>query len=168
MCTHTLLGESASVSMKYIVPLFRENPGRSLTWVNWDTFQDGFCVVLLGDKVKSVTWDQWWRERKTIDRRKGVPRRSDEQIRLPVSAEGKTPHPLRDARERRVERNKQASDDRRKSASGEQLVRLADFIRELRSKHVSLDESPLRLVRAFAGLTTREAYEAWKKHSRMT
>jgi hypothetical protein len=154
--------------MKHIVPLFRENPGRSLSWVNWDTFQDGFCVVLLGDKVKSVTWDQWWRERKTSDRRKGMPRRSNEQIELQVGSKGEALRPLRDARERRANRDQQASGDRRRSVSREKLFRFADFICELRTKQVPADESSLRLVRLFAGLTTRESYEAWTKHSRMT
>src|SRR5258708_36231036 len=57
--------------MKYIVPLFRENTGRAnLGLVNWDSFQAGFRMVMRGDKFTGVTWDPWWRERKSGDRRK--------------------------------------------------------------------------------------------------
>ena len=105
--------------MKYIVPLFRQNTGRvNLGLVNWDLFQAGFRMVMRGDKFTGVTWDPWWRERKSGDRRKGqqrtVPeRRSHEKAGRRLYFEGEGVQPLRLVHERRTNWKKRDGSDRR-------------------------------------------------------
>src|SRR5258705_13576433 len=95
--------------MKYIVPLFRQNTGRvNLGLVNWDSFQAGFRLVMRGDKFASVTWDPWWRERKSRDRRKGqqrtIPkRRSRDKTGVRASSEGEIFHAVRLVHDRRTD-----------------------------------------------------------------
>ncbi len=156
--------------MKYIVPLFRENFGRAnLGLVNWDSFQAGFRMVMRGDKFAGVTWDPWWRERKAGDRRKErqrtIPeRRSRDKTGVRVSSEGEIFHALRLVHDRRTDRERRIGNDRRKSAPREKLVGLAAFIGELGTSAPS-DENARLLIRVWAGLTTREAYEGWKRNS---
>ena len=158
--------------MKYIVPLFRENFGRAnFGLVNWDSFQAGFRIVMRGDKFVGVTWDPWWHERKSGDRRKGqqrtVPeRRSRGKTGHRLSSEGESVQPLRLVHDRRTNREGRNGDDRRKSASRERLVGLAAFIGELGTSAPS-DENARLLLRVWAGLTTREVYEGWKRNSGM-
>jgi hypothetical protein len=95
-------------SMKYIVPLFRQNTGRvNLGLVNWDSFQAGFRILMSGDKFAGVTWDPWWRERKSEERRNGhrrtIPeRRSDDKAEHRLYSEGESVQPLRLVHERRT------------------------------------------------------------------
>ena len=156
--------------MKYIVPLFRQDTGRvNLGLVNWDAFQAGFRMVMRGDRFAGVTWDPWWRERKSGERRKGqqrtIPeRRSSERTGHRFSAEGETFQALRLVHDRRKNRERRNPNDRRKSASGEKLVGLVGFICDLGKRSIS-DENARMLVRTCAGLTTREIYEGWIKTS---
>jgi hypothetical protein len=158
--------------MKYIVPLFRENTGRAnLGPVNWDSFQAGFRMVMRGDKFAGVTWDPWWRERKSGDQRKEqqrtIPqRRSHDKTGHRLSSEGESVQALRLVHDRRTNRERRNGNDRRKSASREKLVSLAAFISELGTSAPS-DENARLLIRVWAGLTTREAYEGWKRNSGM-
>ena len=156
--------------MKYIVPLFRENTGRAnFGLVNWNSFQAGFRMVMRGDKFAAVTWEPWWRERKSGDRRKKqqrtVPeRRTRGKTGHRLSSEGESVQPLRLVHDRRTNRGRRNGDDRRKSASRERLVGLAAFIGELGTSAPS-DENARLLIRVWAGLTTREAYEGWKRNA---
>jgi hypothetical protein len=157
--------------MKYIVPLFRENAGRAFGLANWDLFQAGFRMVMRGDKFAGVTWDPWWRERKSGDRRKQqqrtIPeRRSRDKTGHRLSSEGDSVQPLRLVHNRRANRERRNGNDRRKSASREKLVSVAAFIRGLGTSAPS-DENARLLIRVWAGLTTREAYEGWKRNSGM-
>jgi hypothetical protein len=158
--------------MKYIVPLFRQNTGRvNLGLVNWDSFQAGFRMVMRGDKFAGVTWDPWWRERKSGDRRtrqqRTIPeRRSRGKTGHRLSSEGESVQPLRLVHDRRTYRERRNGNDRRKSASHEKLVSVAAFIGELGTSAPS-DENARLLIRVWAGLTTREAYEGWKRNSGM-
>jgi hypothetical protein len=152
--------------MKYIVPLFRQNTGRvNLGWVNWDSFQAGFRMVMRGDKFAGVTWDPWWRERKSGDRRKGqqrtiTERRSRDKTGHRLSSEGESVQALRLVHDRRANWERRTGSDRRKSASRERLVSLAAFIGELGKSALS-DENARLLIRLWAGLTTREVYDSW-------
>jgi hypothetical protein len=157
--------------MKYMVPLFRENTGRTFGLVNWDSFQAGFRMVMHGDKFAGVTWDPWWRERKSGDRRnkqqRTIPeRRSRGKTGHRLSSEGESVQPLRLVHDRRTNWERRNGNDRRKSASREKLVSLAAFIGELGTSAPS-DENARLLIRVWAGLTTREAYEGWKRNSGM-
>src|SRR6266851_1376260 len=117
--------------MKYIVPLFRQNTGRvNLGLVNWDSFQAGFRMVMRGDKFAGVTWDPWWHERKSGERRKGQQRsmserRSRHRTGHRLSVEGESVQPLRLLHDRRANWERRNGSDRRKSASRERLVGLA-------------------------------------------
>ena len=159
--------------MKYIVPLFRENFGRAnLGLVNWDSFQAGFRMVICGDKFAGVTWDPWWRERKSGERRKGqqrtIPeRRSLDKAGHRLSREGASVEPLRLVHDRRTNWKKRSGNDRRKSTSRDMLVGLAALIHEPGKGSLS-DENARLLVRIWAALTTREIYESWKRISGMT
>ena len=158
--------------MKYIVPLFRENTGRAnLGLVNWDSFQAGFRMVMRGVKFAVVTWDPWWRERKSGDQRKEQQRtipeqRSRDKTGHRLSSEGESVQALRLVHDRRTNRERRNGNDRRKLASREKLVSLAAFIGELGTSAPS-DENARLLIRVWAGLTTREAYEGWKRNSGM-
>lgn len=159
--------------MKYIVPLFRENTGRAnFGLVNWDSFQAGFRMVMRGDKFAGVTWDPWWRERKSGDRRikqqRTIPeRRSSGKPGRRLFSEGESVQPLRLVQGRRANRERRSGSDRRKSASHERLIGLDAFIDELKKGGLSDENGARLLIRAWAGLTTREAYEGWKRHSGM-
>src|SRR6266849_4448225 len=159
--------------MKYIVPLFHQDTGRvNLGLVNWDSFQAGFRMVMRGDKFVGVTWDPWWRERKSGEKRKreqrSIPeRRSHDKNGHRLSSEGETFQPLRLVRDRRANWKSRNGRDRRKSTSHEKLVDLAAFIRELGEGPLP-DENARLLIRMCAGLTTREAYQGWKLNSSMT
>ena len=159
--------------MKYIVPLFRQNTGRvNLGLVNWDSFQAGFRMVMRGDKFAGVTWDPWWRERKSGEKRKeqkrSIPeRRSRDRTGHRFSSEGESFQPLRLVHDRRANWERRNGSARRKSMSHEKLVGLAAFIRELGEGALS-DENTRLLIRMCAGLTTREAYQGWKLNSSMT
>src|ERR1700738_4807224 len=137
--------------MKYVVPLFRQPSGRvNLGAVNWDTFQLGFRVVMRGDKFMGVTWDPWWRERKSGERRKGqrrsIPeRRSHDHTGHRLSSEGESFQPLRLVPDRRANWNRRNGSDRRKSASNEKLIGLA-ALREHGKRPLS-DENARLLVR---------------------
>jgi len=157
--------------MKYMVPLFRENTGRAFGLVNWDSFQAGFRMVMHGDNFAGVTWDPWWRERKSGDRRskqqRTIPeRRSRDKTGHRLSSEGANLQPLRLVHDRRTNRERRDGNDRRKSASREKLVSLAALIGKLGTSAPS-DENARLLIRVWAGLTTREAYEGWKRNSGM-
>ncbi len=153
--------------MKYIVPLFRQNTGRvNLGLVNWDSFQAGFRMVMRGDKFAGVTWDPWWRERQSTDRRKGENRRPDAKFGHRLWREGETFQPLRLTPDKRGSGQGRIGRDPHKSASREKLVSLAAFIGELGASAPS-DENARLLIRVWAGLTTREAYEGWKRNSGM-
>jgi hypothetical protein len=159
--------------MKYIVPLFRQNTGRvNLGLVNWDSFQAGFRVLMRGDKFAGITWDPWWRERKSGERRKGqqrtIPeRRSHDKPGHRLSHEGSSVELLRLVHDRRTNWKRRSGNDRRKSTSRDMLVGLAALIHEL-GKGALPDESTRLLVRIWAALTTREIYESWKHISGMT
>src|SRR6266404_4636627 len=156
--------------MKYIVPLFRENTGRAkLGLVNWDSFQAGFRMVMRGDKFTGVTWDPWWRERKSWERRKGqqrsIPeRRSRDKTGHRFSSEGESVQALRLVHDRRANTERRNGSDRRKSASRERLVGLPELIGELGNTVLS-DENARLLIRLWAGLTTREVYDSWIQNS---
>jgi hypothetical protein len=156
--------------MKHIVPLFRQNTGRlNLGLVNWDSFQAGFRMIMRGDKITGVTWDPWWRERKSGERRKGqrrsIPeRRSRDRTGQRFSSEGESVQPLRSLHDRRANWERRNRSDRRKSASRERLVGLAAFIGELGNSVLS-DENARLLIRLWAGLTTRELYDCWIQNS---
>ncbi len=158
--------------MKYIVPLFHQDTGRvNLGSANWDLFQAGFRMVMRGDKLTGVTWDPWWRERKSWERRKGqqrstLERRSHDKTAHRLSSEGEMFQLLRLLHGRRANWNRRNGNDRRKSASRERLVGLAAFIGELGTSAPS-DENAHLLIRVWAGLTTREAYEGWRRNSGM-
>src|SRR5467141_3930405 len=157
--------------MKYMVPLFRENTGRAFGLVNWDSFQAGFRMVMHGDNFAGVTWDPWWRERKSGDQRskqqRTIPeRRSRDKTGHRLSSEGANLQPLRLVHDRRTNRERRIGNDRRKSTSRERLVGLAAFIGELGASAPS-DENARLLIRVWAGLTTREAYDGWKRNSGM-
>lgn len=147
--------------MKYIVPLFRQNTGRvNLGLVNWDSFQAGFRMLMRGDKFAGVTWDPWWRERKSRERRKGqrrsIPeRRSHDNAGHRLSLEGQSlVEPLRLVPGRRTNWKGRGGNDRRKSTSRDRLVGLAAFSRELGTGALS-DENARLLIRMWAALTTR-------------
>jgi hypothetical protein len=156
--------------MKYIVPLFRQNAGRvNLGLLNWDSFQASFRMLMLGDKFAGVIWDPWWRERKSEARRNGqrrtIPeRRSHDKARHRLYSEGESVQPLRLVHERRTNWKRRDGSDRRKSASREKLVSFEVFIRELRNRALS-DENTRLLIRLWAGLTTREVYDSWIHNS---
>src|SRR5258707_1034235 len=156
--------------MKYIVPLFRQNAGRvNLGLLNWDSFQAGFRMLMRGDKFTGVTWDPWWRGRKSEARRKGqqrtVPeRRSHEKAGHRLYFEGESVQPLRLVHERRTNWKKRDGSDRRKSASHEKLVSFEVFIGDLKNGALS-DENGRLLIRLWAGLTTREVYNSWIQNS---
>jgi hypothetical protein len=156
--------------MKYIVPLFHQNTGRvNLGPVNWDSFQAGFRMVIRGDKFAGVTWDPWWRERKSGDRRKErqrtIPeRRSRDKTGHRLSSEGESVQPLRIVHDRRANWERRNGNVRRKSASREKLVGFAAFISELGKRALS-DENARLLIRMWAGLTTREVYDSWIHNS---
>jgi hypothetical protein len=156
--------------MKYIVPLFRQNAGRvNLGLVNWDSFQAGFRMLMRGDKFAGVTWDPWWSERKSEERRNGhrrtiAERRSHDKAGHRLCSEGENVQPLRLAHERRTNWKRRDGSDRRKSASREKLVSFEVFIRELRNRALS-DENARLLIRLWAGLTTREVYDSWIHNS---
>jgi len=158
--------------MKYIVPLFCQNTGRvNLGLVNWDSFQAGFRMIMRGDKFTGVTWDPWWRERKSEDRRKGQQRtlperRSRNKTGHRLSSEGDSVQALRLVHGRRTNRKRRSGSDRRESTSRDRLVGLAAFIREL-GKGMLSDENARLLIRMWAALTTRDAYESWKQISGM-
>lgn len=157
--------------MKYLVPLFRENAGRAFGLANWDSFQAGFRMVTHGDKFAGVTWDPWWRERESGDRRKKqqrtIPeRRSRDKTGHRLSSEGESVQPLRLVHNRRTNRERRSGNERRKSASREKLLSVAAFIGALGTSSPS-DENARLLIRVWAGLTTREAYEGWKRNSGM-
>src|SRR5438552_2898696 len=95
--------------MKYIVPLFRENTGRmNLGLVNWDSFQAGFRMVMRGDKFAGLTWNPWWHERKSGERRKGQQRSIPERRshartgHRRLSSEGESYQSLRLVHDRRA------------------------------------------------------------------
>ncbi len=143
--------------MKYIVPLFRQNTGRvNLGLVNWDLFQAGFRMVMRGDKFAGVTWDPWWRDRKSRERRKGqqrsIPeRRSHDKAGHRLSSEGESFQVMRLVHDRRANWKRRNGNDRRKSASHEKLIGLAAFILEL-GKFALTDENArllMRCVRTF-------------------
>src|SRR5260370_38501843 len=158
--------------MKYIVPLFRQNTGRvNLGLVNWDSFQAGFRMVMRGDKFAGVTWDRWWRERKSEERREQqqrsiLGRRSRDKPAHRLSSVVEIFQLLRLGHDRRANWERRNGGDRRKSASREKLVGLAAFISEV-GKGVLSDENARLLVRMCAALTTRETYEAWMRTSGM-
>src|SRR5260370_12865624 len=88
--------------MKYIVPLFRQNTGRvNIGLVNWDSFQAGFRMVMRRGKFAGVTWDPWWHERQSTDRRKGERRRPDAKVGHRLWREGETSQLLRLAPDKR-------------------------------------------------------------------
>jgi hypothetical protein len=158
--------------MKYIVPLFRQNTGRvNLGLVNWDSFQEGFRMVMREDRFSGVTWDPWWRERIAEERRKGQQRilperRSRDRVGHRLSSEEEIYQVLRSVHDRRANRERRNGTDRRKSASHKKLVGLTTIIRDLRENPLS-DENARLLIRICAGLTTRETYEGWIKTSGM-
>jgi hypothetical protein len=128
-------------------------------------------MVMRGDKFAGVTWDPWWRERKSGDRRKEqqrtIPeRRSRNKTGHRLSLDGESVQALRLVHDRRAHLERRNGSDRRKSASRERLVSLAAFIGELGKSALS-DENARLLIRVWAGLTTREAYEGWKHNSSM-
>jgi hypothetical protein len=156
--------------MKSIVPLFRQNTGRvNLGLVNWDSFQAGFRMLMRGDKFAGVTWDPWWHERKSKDRRKEqqrtIPeRRSRDKTGHRLYSEGESVQPLRLVHDRRTNWKRRDGSERRKSASREKLISFEVFIRELRNGALS-DENARLLIRLWAGLTTREVYDSWIQNS---
>jgi len=159
--------------MKYIVPLFRQDTGRvNLGLVNWVLFQAVFRRVMRGDRFAGVTWDPWWRERKSGDRRKEqqrtIPERRthDRTAHRRLSSDAEIFQRLRLVHDRRANWKRRNASDRRKSALREKLVSLAAFIGELGTSAPS-DENARLLLRVWAGLTTREAYEGWKRNSGM-
>lgn len=159
--------------MKYIVPLFRQDAGRvNVGLVNWDSFQAGFRMVMRGERFVGVTWDPWWRERKSEDRRRGqrraIPeRRSHEKTGHRLCSDNETFQPLRLIHNRRANEERRKGSDRRASARQEKLVGLGTFVRRLGKDPLS-DENARLLVRMCAALTTRETYENWKRISSMT
>src|SRR5690242_1736716 len=156
--------------MKNIVPLFRQDSGRvNPGLVNWDLFQTGFRMVMRGDRFAGVTWNPWWRERKSGERRKGQQRvssdrRSRDRTGHRFCADGESFQALRFVHDRRKNLDRRNGNDRRKSASREKLVGVAALIRELGNGPIS-DENALLLIRVWAGLTTRDGYEGWKQNS---
>lgn len=139
--------------MKYIVPLFRQDAGRvNVGLVNWDSFQSGFRMVMRGEGFAGVTWDPWWRDRKSEDRRRGQRRATFQPLRL--------------IHNRRANEERRNGSDRRTSARPEKLVGLGTFVRRLGKGPLS-DENARLLVRTCAALTTRETYENWKRISSM-
>jgi len=74
---------------------------------------------------------------------------------------------LRLVHDRRANWKRRNGSDRRKSASHEKLIGLAAFIDELRKGGLSDENGGRLLIRVWAGLTTREAYEGWKQNSGM-
>jgi hypothetical protein len=151
--------------MKYIVPLFRQNTGRvNLGLVNWDSFQAGFRIVMRGDKFAGVTWDTWWRERQSTDRRKGEKRRLDAKIGHRHWREGETFQPLRLAPDKRGSGQGRIGRDPHKPRSPQKLVSFAAFIREFGKDGLS-EENARLLIRMWAGLTTREVYDSWIQNS---
>jgi hypothetical protein len=156
--------------MKYIVPLFRQSTGRvNLGLVNWEWFQAGFRMLMRGDKFAGVTWDPWWRERKSGERRKGqqrtIPeRRSNDKAGHRLYSEGESVQPLRLVHERRTNGKRRDGSDRRKLASREKLVSFEVFIHELRNGVLS-DENARLLIRLWSGLTSREVYDSWIQNS---
>jgi hypothetical protein len=151
--------------MKYIVPLFHQDTGRvNLGLLNWDSFQAGFRMVMRGDKFAGVTWDPWWRERQSTDRRKGERRRPNAKIGHRLWREGETFQPLRLAPDKRGSGQGRIGRDPHKSPPREKLVSFAAFIRDLGRDELS-DENARLLIRMFAGLTTREVYDSWIHNS---
>jgi hypothetical protein len=151
--------------MKYIVPLFRQDTGRvNLGLVNWDSFQAGFRMVMRGDKFAGVTWDPWWRERKSTDRRKSEKRRPEAKIGHRLWREGEIFQPLRLVPDMRGSGQGRIGRDPHKSASREKLVSFAAFIRGL-GKDALSDENARLLIRMWARLTTREVYDSWNQSS---
>src|SRR5712692_5666279 len=141
MCTQTLLGESGGFfSMKYIVPLFRQPTGRvNLGLVNWDTFQSGFRILIDGDTFAGITWNPWWRERQSTDRRKSERRRPNATIGHRTCPEGEVFQRLRLGPDQRGSIHQRPVRDH-KSASRERLVSFAGFIRGL-GKNALSDEN---------------------------
>jgi hypothetical protein len=153
--------------MKYIVPLFHQDTGRvNLGLVNWDWFQAGFRMVMREDKFAGVTWDPWWRERKSTDRRKSEKRRPEAKIGHRLWREGEIFQPLRLVPNMRGSGQGRVGRDPHKSESPEKLISFAAFIRGL-GKDALSDENARLLIRTCAALTTREAYEGWIKASGM-
>jgi len=151
--------------MKYIVPLFHQDTGRvNLGLLNWDSFQAGFRMVMRGDKFAGVTWDPWWRERQSTDRRKGERRRPNAKIGHRLWRAGETFQPLRLAPDKRGSGQGRIGRDPHKSPPREKLVSFAAFIRELGRDELS-DENARLLIRMLAGLTTREVYDSWIQNS---
>lgn len=159
--------------MKYIVPLFRQDAGRvNLGLVNWNFFQAGFRMVMRGERFVGVTWDPWWRERKSEDRRRGqrraIPeRRSHEKTGHRLCSDNETFQPLRLMQNRRANDERRNGSDRRTSVCQERLVGIGTFVRQPGKGPLS-DENVRLLVRMCAALTTRETYENWKRISTMT
>ena len=150
--------------MKYIVPLFRQNTGRvNLGLVNWGSFQAGFRMIMRGDKFTGVTWDPWWRERESTDRRKSERRRPDATIGHRACREGEVFQRLRLGPDQRGSIHQRPVRNH-KSASRENLVSFAAFIRGL-GKNALSDENARLLIRMWAGLTTREVYDSWIQNS---
>jgi hypothetical protein len=151
--------------MKDIVPLFRQDTGRvNLGLVNWDSFQAGFRMVMRGDKFARVTWDPWWRERQSTDRRKPERRRPDVKSGHRHWREGETFQPLRLAPDRRGSGQGRMGRDPHKSASPDRLASFATFIRDFGKDGLS-EENARLLIRMWAGLTTREVYDSWIRNS---
>ena len=128
-------------------------------------------MVLRSDRFAGVTWDPWWRERKSADRRKthqrsSPERRSSAKAGHRLSSDGESVQPLRLVHDRRGNWKRQNGSERRKRALHERLVDLAAFVRGLGKTPLS-EENARLLVRICAGLTTRETYERWKQTSSM-
>jgi hypothetical protein len=150
--------------MKQIVPLFRQHTGRvNLGSVNWDTFQFGFRVVFNGEKFAGVTWNPWWHERASTNRRKSDRRGLEAGTGNRACREGEEFQRLRLGPDPRGSIHQRPVRDH-KSASRERLVGFAAFIRELGNSVLS-DENARLLIRMWAGLTTRAVYDSWIQNS---
>jgi hypothetical protein len=121
-------------------------------------------MVMCGDKFAGVTWDPWWRERKSGVRRKKQQRTISERRSRDKTGHRLSPEEsvqaLRLVHDRRANLRRRNGSDRRKSASRERLIGLAAFIGEL-GKSVLSGENARLLIRVCAALTTRETYEGW-------
>lgn len=159
--------------MKYIVPLFRQDAGRvNVSLVNWDWFQAGFRMVMRGERFVGVTWDLWWRERKSGDRRaeqrRAMPeRRLHDKAGQRLCSDSEIFQRLRLIHNRRANKETRNGSDRRASKGQDRLVAFGTFIRQFGKGPLS-DENVRLLVRICAALTTREIYENWKRISTMT
>jgi hypothetical protein len=152
--------------MKQIVPLFRQHTGRmNLGSVNWDTFQFGFRVVFNGEKFARITWNPWWRERASSDRRKSDRRRPEPTIGRRACREDEVFQRLRLGVDPRGSIHQRPVRDH-KSASSERLVSFVAFIRELGKGSLS-EENARLLIRMWTGLTIRETFDTWKSNSSM-